>query len=66
MFRVFKQVDIRNRAYVVDPKGNKLFYGTLFQCKKFINYMMKEEGSENVRTNNGHAVTGREDGNKLE
>lgn len=39
MFHVFKQLNIRNRAYVIDNKGNKLFYGTVFQCNKFIAYM---------------------------
>ena len=39
MLRVFKQMDVRNRAYVIDNKGNKLFYGTVYQCGKFINYM---------------------------
>lgn len=43
MFRIFKQLDVRNRAYVVDLKGNKLFYGTLYQCQKFISYMKGEE-----------------------
>lgn len=42
MLRIFKQMNIRNRAYVVDSKGNKLFYGTVYQCEKFIEYMKKE------------------------
>lgn len=29
----------RNRWYVVDGKGNKLYYGTRAGCKKFIKYM---------------------------
>lgn len=41
MFHVYKLQDIRNRAYVVDNHGNKLFYGTLYQCGKFIEYMLK-------------------------
>lgn len=45
MLRVFKLMNIRNRAYVVDSKGNKLFYGTEFQCKKFIEYM--KDGDQN-------------------
>ena len=49
MLRIFKLMNIRNRAYVVDNRGNKLFYGTEFQCKKFIEYMT--EGVENDRTN---------------
>ena len=52
MFRVFKQMNIRNRAYVIDSKGNKVFYGTVYQCNKFISYMENETiiykgGSEN-------------------
>ena len=61
MFRVFKQLDIKNRAYVVDNKGNKLFYGTVYQCGKFIEYMLEgsvEKGSENA--------TGREGRNSLD
>lgn len=42
MFYVFKQLNVRNRAYVVDNKGNKLFYGTVYQCGKFIEYMKGE------------------------
>ena len=45
MLRVFKLMNIRNRAYVIDSKGNKLFYGTEFQCKKFIEYM--KDGDQN-------------------
>ena len=42
MLRIFKQMNIRNRAYVVDSKGNKLFYGTVYQCEKFIEYIRRE------------------------
>lgn len=45
-FTVFKQMDVRNRAYVIDSKGNKLFYGTVYRCEQFIKYM-NEGGSEN-------------------
>ena len=48
MLRIYKLLNIRNRAYVVDSKGNKLFYGTEFQCKKFIEYM--KEGDNNDET----------------
>lgn len=48
MLRIYKLLNIRNRAYVVDSKGNKLFYGTEFQCKKFIEYM--KEGENNDET----------------
>ena len=52
MFRVFKQLDVRNRAFVVDQKGNKVFYGTIYQCKKFISYMEGdcENGEDERRT----------------
>lgn len=43
MFHVFQLKDIRNRAYVVDNHGNKIFFGTLYQCKKFIEYMREGE-----------------------
>lgn len=39
MYHIFKLMNIRNRAYVIDRKGNKLFFGTEHQCKKFIEYM---------------------------
>lgn len=42
MYHVFQLKDIRNRAYVVDNQGNKLFFGTLYQCKMFIEYMKSE------------------------
>ena len=58
MFRVFKQLDVRNRAYVVDNQGNKLFYGTVYQCGKFIEYM--EGGSEDERTIKNDSVTERQ------
>lgn len=48
MLRIYKRMDVRNRAYVVDSKGNKLFYGTEFQCKKFVEYM--KEGDNNDET----------------
>lgn len=31
-----------NRWYVVDGKGNKLYYGTKSECRKFIKYMKGE------------------------
>ena len=58
MFRVFKQLDVRNRAYVIDNKGNKLFYGTVYQCHKFIKFM--EGGSDDERTIKNDSVTERE------
>lgn len=52
MLRIFKLMNIRNRAYVIDSKGNKLFYGTEFQCKKFLEYLEKE-GVTNVSNGDG-------------
>lgn len=50
MLRVFKQLDVRNRAYVIDNKGNKLFYGTLYQCKKFVEFIKEEmENEQNIK-----------------
>lgn len=46
MYHIFKLMNIRNRAYVIDRKGNKLFFGTEYQCKKFIKYM--KEGDPDV------------------
>lgn len=48
MFHVFKQLNVRNRAYVIDNKGNKLFYGTLHQCGKFIEYMEGRNSYERI------------------
>lgn len=42
MLRTFKLQNVRNRVYVVDTQGNKLFFGTEYQCKKFIEYLEKE------------------------
>ena len=50
MYHIFKLMNIRNRAYVIDLKGNKVFFGTEYQCKKFIEYM--KEGEEDVRDEN--------------
>ena len=48
MFHVFKQLNVRNRAYVIDNKGNKLFYGTVYQCGKFIEYMKGDSNDEST------------------
>ena len=51
MFRILKLMNIRNRAYVVDNKGNKLFYGTEYRCKEFIKYMESDNnGSDTCPT----------------
>lgn len=38
-YRIFKLLNRKNRAYVIDNRGNKVFYGTLYRCKRFIAYM---------------------------
>ena len=35
----------KNRYYVIDRMGNKIYYGTRYQCEKFRHYM--KEDSEN-------------------
>lgn len=32
----------RNRAYVIDNQGNRLYYGTIYACSKFIEWMKEE------------------------
>ena len=59
MFHVFKQLNVRNRAYVIDNKGNKLFYGTVYQCGKFIEYM--KGGSDYERTIKDDSITERKE-----
>lgn len=51
MYHIYKLMNIRNRAYVIDRKGNKLFYGTEYQCKKFIQYMMEGEQEDGTSEN---------------
>lgn len=46
MYHIFKLMNSRNRAYVIDLRGNKLYFGTVYQCRRFIEYMLKE-GNEN-------------------
>ena len=41
------RVDDRH-GYVIDKCGNRLYYGTIYGCKKFIRIMM-EEGVNDVR-----------------
>lgn len=43
-YHVFRDADRKNRAYVIDLKGNKVYYGTLYQCRKFIDFM--KEGAD--------------------
>lgn len=56
MYHVFKLLNIRNRAYVVDQKGNKIFYGTEYQCKQFIKYMEEGENDGQGESRTGEAV----------
>ena len=42
-YHVFRDYEKRNRAYVIDLKGNKVYYGTLYQCGKFVEFMKVEE-----------------------
>ena len=51
MYHIYKLMNIRNRAYVIDRKGNKIFYGTEYQCKKFIQYMMEGEDNDGATEN---------------
>ena len=50
MYHIFKLMNIRNRAYVIDSKGNKIFFGTVYQCNKFIEYM--KEGNPDAQRDN--------------
>ena len=50
MYHIFKLMNIRNRAYVIDSKGNKIFFGTVYQCNKFIEYM--KEGNTDAQRDN--------------
>ena len=33
----------KNRYYVIDRQGNKIYYGTRYQCEKFQHYMKEEK-----------------------
>lgn len=47
-YYIHRQMNVRNRAYVIDRRGNKIFYGTPIQCQKFIDYM-QEGDADNER-----------------
>lgn len=47
-YYIHRQMNVRNRAYVIDHRGNKIYYGTPIQCRKFIDYM-QEGGAEDER-----------------
>ena len=40
----------KNRYYVIDRLGNKIFYGTRYQCEKFRHYM--KEGNDDGQNEN--------------
>ena len=40
----------KNRYYVSDRLGNKIYYGTRYQCEKFRHYM--KEDNDNGQTEN--------------
>ena len=42
MLTLFHPDPGRNRWFVVDGNGNKLYYGTTSECHKFIKYMKGE------------------------
>lgn len=56
MLKTYKTPGNRNRAYVIDNKGNKIYYGTLYQCEKFKKYMKGENENEQSESSN---ITGR-------
>ena len=53
-YNILHLKNIRNRAYVVDNQWNKIFYGTDYQCRKFIEYM--KEGVDHAESGNSGAV----------
>ena len=55
MFYMLRMLDQRNRAYVIDRQGNKIFFGTLNQCRKFISYM-KEEDQDGQMSDSGAGI----------
>ena len=40
-FIIIADLSRKNRAYVIDEHGNRVYYGTRYQCKKFINFMQE-------------------------
>ena len=40
-YHIFRDFNRKNRAYVIDLCGNKVFYGTIYQCRKFVDFMNK-------------------------
>ena len=54
-YHVFRDFEKRNRAYVIDLKGNKVYYGTLYQCRKFVDFMKGEEKQHGSMDREGQA-----------
>lgn len=52
-YHVFRDADRKNRAYVIDLKGNKVYYGTLYQCRKFIDFMKEGVDKDGSMGRNG-------------
>ena len=42
LFRIFPDPDRKGYSYVIDRGGNKIFYGTRYQCLRFIEFMQGE------------------------
>ena len=54
-YHVFRDSDRKNRAYVIDLKGNKVYYGTLYQCRKFVDFMKEGDGQRGSMESKGQA-----------
>lgn len=54
-YHVFRDSDRKNRAYVIDLKGNKVYYGTLYQCRKFVDFMKEGDGQHGSMESKGQA-----------
>ena len=54
-YHVFRDSDRKNRAYVIDLKGNKVYYGTLYQCRKFVDFMKEGDCQRGSMESKGQA-----------
>lgn len=54
-YHVFRDSDRKNRAYVIDLKGNKVYYGTLYQCRKFVDFMKEGAVQDGTMESKGQA-----------
>lgn len=43
MLTLFQPAPASKRWYIVDRKGNKLYYGTKSECQKFIKYIERSK-----------------------